>query len=116
MGLFFSHKREKCEAFIDHYEIMETQNDMGISLRASADISRMNIKRYCSLVRQLKKATEIDGEEPRIWDGLLDVGSVVCREKQKHQRGEQHMKVEDARWPHISNLWTKKAKMYPAIG
>lgn len=27
-GLFFPHKGEKCEAFSDHHEIVETQNDM----------------------------------------------------------------------------------------
>lgn len=33
MGLFFSYKGEKCEAFIDHYEIVDAQNGVQVSLR-----------------------------------------------------------------------------------
>lgn len=55
MGLFFSYKGEKCEAFIDHHEIVDTQNGVQVSLRGQADSRKMN-EGCCGLVRQWKKA------------------------------------------------------------
>lgn len=55
MGLCFSYKGEKCDAFNDHHEIVDTKNGVQVSLRGQADGRKMN-EGCCDLVRQWKKA------------------------------------------------------------